>query len=100
MDLSKPNPPQENVDPKDKGLNLSGSSQIHNSVYEVNDANDGNPILTVTYTKIETTTEAITEKASLTELGDTLHPTTSMEAFMQAMKSNGTNFMNCTFNIK
>ena len=100
VDLSKPNPPQENVDSEDGGLTLLGFSQIYDPSYEVNDANDGIPILTATSTKIKTTTKAITEKETPTELSDTLHPTTSMEAFIQAMKSNGTTFMNCTFNFK
>ena len=100
VDLLKANPPQENVDPEDGGLTLLGFSQIYDPAYEVNDANDGIPILTATSTKIKKITEDITKKESLTELSDTLHLPTSMEAFMQSMKSNGTTFMNCTFNFK
>ena len=52
VDLSKPNSPQENVDPKDGGLTHLGFSQIYDPQYEVSDAtNDGIPILTVTSTK-------------------------------------------------
>ena len=100
-DLLQPKPPQENINPEDGGLTLLGFSQIYDPSYEVSDAtSDDIPILTATSTKIKTTTEAIPEKETLTKLSDTLHPTTSMEAFMQAMKLSGTTSMNCTFNFK
>ena len=102
VDLSKSYPRQrKNINPKDEGLTLLGFSQISDPKYEVIDANsDSIPILKATTMKMKTTTEAITEKEILTEDSDTLHQTTSMDAFMQAMKSNGTTFMNCTFNFK
>ena len=101
VDLLKPNPPQENDYPKEGYRILLGFSQIYDPEYVVSGAtNDGIPILTVTFKKMKTTIEAITEKETLTELSDTLHLPTSMEAFMQSMKSNGTTFMNCTFNFK
>ena len=100
VDLSKPNPPQKKVNLKYGGLSLPGFSQIYDPAYEVNNRNDGITILTATSTKFKTTIEGITKKEILTELSDTLHPPTPMEAFTQAMKSKGTTFMNCTFNFK
>ena len=90
VDLSDSNPPQENVDPKDGGLTLLGFSQIYDPEYEVNDTNNnGILVLIATSANIKTTTEAISEKKTLTKLSETLQLTTTMEAFMQAMKSSG-----------
>ena len=102
VDLSKPNPPEENVDDEDGAITLSGFSQIYDPDYEINVAtNGGIPILPEALMNIKVTTEAISKKKASTELSQTLHSTTSMEAFMQAMKSSGgTTFMNCTFNFK
>ena len=101
VDLSKPNPPQENVDLEGGGLILLGFCQVYDPKHEVNDANsNGIPNLTATSTKIKATTGAISKNETLTKLSDTLHLTTSMEAFMQAMKLSGTTIMNCTFNFK
>ena len=100
VDLLKHHPLQETVNIKDGGLTVLGFSQIYDPWYKVNDENDGIPVLTATSTKIKTQTEAITKKETLTKLSDQLHLTTSMEAFMQAMKLSGTTFINCTFNFK
>ena len=66
VDLSKRNPPQENINPKDGGLTLLGFSQIYDPEYEVNDTNNnGILILIATSANIKTTTEAISEKETL-----------------------------------
>ena len=87
----KPYPTEENVDLKGGGISLLWYSQIYVPKYEVSDANsNGIPILTGNSMKIKATTEVTSKKKTLAKLSDTLHPTTSMEVFMQAMKSSGT----------
>ena len=98
VDLLKPNTPEENIDLEGGALTLIGFSRIYDPEYEENDA-DRNGILG-TSMRIKATTEAISKKKTLTKLSETLHPTSTMEAFMQVMKSSGTTFMNCTFNFK
>ena len=90
MDLSKPNLPEEKVDAKDGALTLIGFSQIYDPNYEINDATNGGIwSLPGASMNIKVTREAISKKKALTHLSETLHSTTLMEAFMQAMKSSG-----------
>ena len=90
VDLSKPNPPEERVDVEDGAITLTGFSQIYDPNYEINDATNGGIwSLPGASMNIKVTREAISKKKALTKLSETLHSTTSMEAFMQAMKSSG-----------